>query len=541
MKHDKARLLIVDDYEDIRDVLTLRLRGMGYVTAAAADGDEALEMARAQEFDLMLLDIMMPKMSGYEVLDQMRNDPLLRRIPVIVISAVDDLNSVVRCVELGAEDYLFKPFNPVLLEARIASALEKKRWRDQEYVYLQELRVMQNIDRELNSSLDVGRAMRVTLEHAMQQTAADAGLVGVVEAQDLRIVATEGYTTEWADSAQADLPIIRQAIQTHQPQCWVASQTAGRPGLLADGQNVIAVPMCRGTDVIGLLVVETRNTQGCTDESLPFLERLCDHAAIAVANAQLYAEAQVANTAKSEFVSLVAHELRQPMTTIKASVDLLMIGQAGPINADQANFLNILLSGMERMMKLVSDLADISRIESGQLKLEFDHYSLPETVQEVVESIQGQIEEKGQTLALNIPQDLPCVWCDHDRLIQVLANLVSNAHKYTLRGGQITICAEQMTVQRAPETRAVHVAVQDTGMGIRAEDQNKIFQKFFRTWEAETQGIPGTGLGLSITKNLVEMQGGRIWFESEPGKGTTFHFTLPAAKAQDICFATTAG
>ncbi len=143
MIQDLAAVLVVDDIEANRDLLGRRLQRQGHTVTLAQDGLQALELIQAQPFDLVLLDIMMPRMNGYQVLEHLKADPALRYIPVIMISAVDDLDSVVKCIELGAEDYLTKPFNPVLLKARINACLEKKRLRDQEQAYLKQLQAEQ--------------------------------------------------------------------------------------------------------------------------------------------------------------------------------------------------------------------------------------------------------------------------------------------------------------------------------------------------------------------------------------------------------------
>ncbi|MGB3511144.1 MAG: adenylate/guanylate cyclase domain-containing protein [Microcoleaceae cyanobacterium] len=139
MKHDQGNVLVVDDNQVNRDLLARRLKRQGHLVTNATDGFQALEMMRSQPFDLVLLDIMMPQMNGYQVLETLKADSALRHIPVIMISAVDDIDSVVRCIELGAEDYLYKPFNPTLLKARINACLEKKRLRDQEQAYVKQL------------------------------------------------------------------------------------------------------------------------------------------------------------------------------------------------------------------------------------------------------------------------------------------------------------------------------------------------------------------------------------------------------------------
>jgi len=530
----QGSVLVVDDDKINRDLLSRQLKRQGHDVTTAENGRRALEMMRAQPFDLVLLDIMMPEMDGYQVLEHLKADAALRHIPVIVVSAVSDLESVVRCIGLGAEDYLFKPFNRVLLKARVDASLEKKRLRDEEQGYLEELAIMQRIDRELNDTLDVTRAMRITLDWAMRRSDADAGLVGVIEEDGIRIVASQGYGAELAPYRDAHLPVglpaIQKAIQSGQLQRLSAVGSA-QDGvkLLMAAQSQVAVPIHRQQKAVGVLLLESVGAECCAVETTNFLARLSDHAAIAISNAQLYAAVQAANVAKSDFVSLVAHELKTPMTAIKGHADVLLKRLVGPVNETQAELLNIIRSNVDRMAALVVDLTDISRIEAGRLRLERGAVSIAEVVEEVAQSARSQIDEKEQTLLLQTTDNLPSVWGDRARLIQVLTNLVSNAHKYTPSGGQIVIRAEYAANQWDPEgaPEVVHVAVQDNGIGISLEEQEKVFLKFFRSQDQQARQVPGTGLGLNIAKYLVEMQGGRIWFESELRKGTTFHFTVP--------------
>jgi signal transduction histidine kinase len=263
-----------------------------------------------------------------------------------------------------------------------------------------------------------------------------------------------------------------------------------------------------------------------------FLQRLGDHASIAISNAQLVAAIQAANVAKSEFVSFVAHELKNPMTSIKGYTELLAAGAVGGVNEAQSNFLATIRSNIERMNTLVSDLNDLSKIEAGRLRLEFKALKVPGVIDDTVRSLRKQIEEKGQQLLIQAGADLPDAWADRTRLAQVLVNLVSNAHKYTPQGGKIQVGAEASPNRWDPAgaQQVIHIWVKDDGIGISPEDQKKIFQKFFRSEDPKTREVPGTGLGLNITRSLVEMQGGRIWFESELRRGTTFHFTVPVAE-----------
>jgi signal transduction histidine kinase len=295
----------------------------------------------------------------------------------------------------------------------------------------------------------------------------------------------------------------------------------------------VAIPIRREAEVIGLLLLESDIVERYTGGTQEFLNRLVDHAAIAISNAQLYSAVQQANLAKSDFVSLVSHELKTPMTSIKGYADLLAAGAVGEINEAQANFLTTIRSNVNRMSKLVSDLADVSRIEAGRLYLEFGGVPVSVIVDEVVTSAQTIIDEKNQNLVLDISQTLPQVWGDRNRLVQVLTNLVSNANKYTPEGGDITIKARLAENEWDPGGAAevVHISVKDNGIGIREEDQAKIFQQYFRTEEGK-ESAPGSGLGLSITRHLVEMQGGKIWFESGLEKGSTFHISIPVIELE---------
>jgi signal transduction histidine kinase len=397
---------------------------------------------------------------------------------------------------------------------------------------VEELQMMGRIVRELNASLEVDRTMRIALEWAIRRSSAEAGLIGVLEDERLRLMAHQGYEDVFADQTDVhlslDFPSIRNAIESGQSR-QVSLLVTGEKGILPGAHTQIIVPIRREAQVIGLIILEsTSDSQG----NLDFLNRLSDNAAIAISNAQLYAEIQRANQAKSEFVSFVAHELKNPMTSIKGYSELLAAGAVGQINENQTNFLNTIRANVQRMSTLVSDLNDNAKIEAGQLRLEYKPVQLDDVVDEVIRSTKRQIDEKKQTVDLLLPEGLPDVWADQTRVAQVLTNLVSNAHKYTPDGGRVLVGAEATFNQWDPAgaKQVVHLWVRDNGIGISIEDQAKIFQRFFRSDDSKAREAPGTGLGLNITRSLVEMQGGRIWFDSEFRKGTTFHFTIPVAE-----------
>jgi signal transduction histidine kinase len=401
-----------------------------------------------------------------------------------------------------------------------------------------ELSVMQRIDRELNASLDVSRAMRITLSWAMRQSGADAGLIGSAEAGGIRIIAFDGYKDELAPYLDSvlpsdQLPAIAGALQSARIQ--TESGNGLHPSrLLPQARSSLAIPICQEDEVIGILHLESRQIEQYTNETLAFLSRLIDHAAIAISNARLYTAVQEANLEKSKFVSFVAHELKNPMSSIKGYTELVAGGMAGQVNEMQSSFLATVSANVDRMNTIVSDLNDLTKIEMGSLRLEFHSLQINDILDEILRTFRRQIEEKELKLTLNIPDTLPLVWGDPTRMTQILMNIFSNAIKYTPQDGQITIGIEpyQQPDQTAGQPEALQIWIKDTGIGIAPEDRESIFTQYFRT-DLSKEIAPGTGLGLHITKTLVEMQGGQIWFESELNSGSIFYFTVPLAEANE--------
>jgi len=226
------------------------------------------------------------------------------------------------------------------------------------------------------------------------------------------------------------------------------------------------------------------------------------------------------NRARSEFVSNVSHELRTPMTAIKGYTDLLHAGSVGPINDGQARFLGIIKSNADRLTALINDLLDITRVDTGRVRFEPRPMQLFDVVADVVNVLACQAEAKDQTLTYELVGGLPNILGDRDRLNQVLTNLVGNAIRYTPKGGEIEVRAY-------PVDGAVRVDVRDRGIGIAPDDLGRIFERFYRADHPLVRESGGSGLGLAIVKMFVDMHGGRVWVESEQGKGSTFTFVLP--------------
>jgi signal transduction histidine kinase len=229
---------------------------------------------------------------------------------------------------------------------------------------------------------------------------------------------------------------------------------------------------------------------------------------------------------KSEFVSMVSHELRTPLTSLTGFIELVLDGAGGDVNPGMERLLNKAHANGLRLSRLVADLLDISRFESGNLGLELSEVSLQGLLPELGESIAPQLKQKQLDLRVKIPGKLRAVWADRERCAQVFSNLLTNAARYTPDGGQITVSGKLVRDQ-------VEITVRDTGEGIRPENQARIFDKFVRISNNGKRPPGSTGLGLAITKTLVETQGGSIRLESEFGKGSAFTVALPAAERPD--------
>ncbi len=223
---------------------------------------------------------------------------------------------------------------------------------------------------------------------------------------------------------------------------------------------------------------------------------------------------------KTEFVSMVSHELRTPLTSIKGYVSMLREGELGEMTPEQHEFLDITLENADRLMGLINDLLDISRIESGRLSLALSEFEFGDVIKAVRSDMRAMGETKQIKTVVEGDAKPVRVRADRDRVVQILANLLSNAYKYSPEGTTVRI-------RTHVDQRFARIQVVDQGMGLSEQDLAKLFTKFFRTEAAKQRGISGTGLGLSISRQLVEMQGGEMSVKSEIGHGSTFAFTLP--------------
>ncbi|MGE0103779.1 MAG: sensor histidine kinase [Blastocatellales bacterium] len=247
-------------------------------------------------------------------------------------------------------------------------------------------------------------------------------------------------------------------------------------------------------------------------------EILAMNEALAEANAQL----QELDRMKDAFLSMVTHELRTPLTVISGVAEMLETGIYGQLTEAQSDGIRQIASQAARLRQLVNDLLDLSKIEAGMLKLRRDYHDPRTLVETVIGQYISYAAQSGVILRSTVPEGLPEVWCDHQRIEQVLVNLVSNAVKFTPNGGQVTFSAEAAD-------RMVRLCVSDTGKGIPEDALPRIFNRFFQVQTSTESGTKGTGLGLAIVRHIVELHGGEVTVESRVGQGSRFCFTLPTS------------
>ncbi|MGD1996206.1 MAG: ATP-binding protein [Anaerolineae bacterium] len=524
MKRD-VRILVVDDSQPMRQFVVRALldRG-GFLPLEAADGAEAMEIIMANPPDLILLDLEMPRLSGLQVLDTL--DAHEVDAPVILITSHGSEAIAVEVFRKGVRDYLIKPFTAKQMYSAIDRALTEIRLRREKDALTQRLTAAnQQLRRrvqELDTLYRVGKSVTSLLsrEKLLERILDAAFFVIGAEEATLMLVDEESCRLRSVLHRQR-VPGEVQCLASRSAE-ELASDAIRKKDVTSSGAMLYA-PLTVGDEVIGALGVSNRvSAKPFSEHDRRLLLSLADYAAIALENARLYENVRRANQAKSEFVSLVAHELGTPMTSIRGYADLLEKKKVGSLTAQQARFVRAISYNAEQMRILVSDLQDISRIETGQLRLELEAVHVADALQNALLTTRAQIEARSQQLTVDVPEHLPPTHADPARLAQVLINLLTNASKYTPEGGSLR-------VQARLADGYVHCSVSDTGIGISPEDQAQLFTKFFRSTDPTVREMGGTGLGLCIAKNLVELQGGKLDVESTLGKGSSFTFTVPVA------------
>ncbi len=385
-------------------------------------------------------------------------------------------------------------------------------------------------------SSDLSPLLEQVIDSAIDLTRAERGILLLVDEENGRFnpVIVRGHSLATVDSLPDQIiwAVIEPAIASGTRLLTGNAQEDERFSLPPEANTRLPrSAMCAllqiREEVMGAIYLDNPDQANLFEQTdLDLLTAIANQAALALDNKRLREAAQAAQKGKTAFTSLVTHELRLPLTSIKGYTDLLGSGLAGPLTDQQQQFFSVIQRNLERMTRLISDLADISRVESGRLRFENKQFALAQTVADVVDGLRELINGRKQTITLDLPDDLPPAYADPTRISQIVANLISNAHKYTPDGGQIQVKAR-------PDGQMIRLDVVDNGLGIAPDDQAKVFSPFFRSDSPAVREQTGWGLGLTIVKALVEAQGGHVSFCSELDKGSAFSFTIPLAPTSD--------
>ncbi len=301
---------------------------------------------------------------------------------------------------------------------------------------------------------------------------------------------------------------------------------ASAEGLIAvfNARSLIFVPLASGGRTLGVFTLAMSNSgRRYLPADLAFAQDVASRAAMAIDNARLYEEAQKAIHARQDILSIVCHDLRNPLSTITLGTSTLIDSSPQPDRRQARRQLEVMRRGARQMERMITDLLDVSSIESGRLSIDLGEHSLNKLINDAFEMLLPLAREKKLLLRLQVPSREASVMCDRERVLQVFGNLGGNAIKFTPEGASITIGAQV-------HGRVARFAVEDTGPGISEQVLRNLFHRY---WQARETAKQGRGLGLFISKGIVEAQGGRIWVQSHPTQGSSFFFTLPLAKQRE--------
>ena len=394
------------------------------------------------------------------------------------------------------------------------------------------------------STFDLKTVLNTLVESAARLCEADMASVPRVTGGILDYFASYGYSPGFHEFLR-DNP-TSPGRGTVSGRAVLEGRTVHIPDVLVDpeydygeGQKIggyrtlLGVPLMREGAAVGALLLGRAAPRPFTPQQIELLETFADQAVIAIENVRLFDEIQdksrqleIASQHKSQFLANMSHELRTPLNAILGYTELMADGAYGEPSEKMLGVLQRLESNGKHLLGLINDVLDLSKIEAGQLVLDLSDYTVQDIAQTVRSTLEPLAADKKLAFKLELAPELPAGHGDGRRLTQVLINLVGNAIKFT-DAGEVAIKAEA-------KNGSFCVSVRDTGPGISAADQTKLFQEFQQADNAITKKKGGTGLGLAISKRIVEMHGGKIWVESQPGQGSTFAFTLPVIVAQQV-------
>ena len=447
-----------------------------------------------------------------------------------ITEPLGDLASAAQRIEAGDLAARVKQVSPHEIgtlerafDTMAASLYERERAQRE---YLDEVRAVNEVADAVVGVTDAERIFARSLDRMVSLLGADGGAIVIREDPPGAPPGSGGRL-----SAPATVGIDAESAVTLAMRVLVRSEAdADRirlSGVQAGDLRFVAhVPLSARGRTIGLLSAYFREQRDITDTQARALRTIARLVSVANENADLVGELRVnnlqlerANRLKSEFLASVSHELRTPMNAIIGYTKLMLDGLDGELTAQQQTDLFRVAQAADNLLGLINGLLDLAKIEAGKMELNVEEVNINDVADEALELVRPHADEKGLQVHSVIPQALPTVWADRARVRQVLANMLANAVKFTERGS--------VSVAASAAEGWVTVSVSDTGVGITPEAQAYVFDEFRQADSSTTRRYGGTGLGLAISKRLVTLHGGRIWVDSEVGRGSTFHFTLP--------------
>jgi signal transduction histidine kinase/putative methionine-R-sulfoxide reductase with GAF domain len=405
-----------------------------------------------------------------------------------------------------------------------------------------ELKALGEVGQAVSSTLDLQTVLSAIVGHAVQLSGTSGGVIYEFDeaAQEFHLRASfrmEGEIVQAlqvtpirpGQGATGQMATVRAPVQV--PDILEEREYTGtrvRPMLARLGyRSVLAVPLLREERIMGALTVWRKEAGSFSEEIVNLLQTFATQSALAIQNARLFREIEdksrqieSANRHKSEFLANMSHELRTPLNAIIGFSEVLQEKLFGELNEKQAEYTDDILTSGRHLLSLINEILDLSKVEAGRMELELIKFDLPLAIDNARTFVRERATRHGITLDATVDDRLGDIVGDERKVKQILLNLLSNAVKFTPEGGRIGIKARQVD-------GSVEISVSDTGIGIAPEDQPKIFEEFRQVGADYAHKSEGTGLGLTLAKKFVELHGGRIWVESEVGKGSRFTFTLP--------------
>lgn len=508
----KANILVIDDTPENLNLLSALLTEQGYKVRSVTKGSSGLRAAQSAPPDLILLDINMPEMNGYEVCQQLKADDRTRDIPVIFISALGDVLDKVKAFSVGGVDYVSKPFQVEEVLARIKNHLTichlTQQLQTQNFQLQEEIQERLRVEAEREQAEErFIKSFRLSPNPIAMSTLYNAE--GIATLQDGRFI----------DVNPTFLRMTGYELEA------VIGRTAAELELFSDSAIIAdALSTLLETGSVHNQEVNIRTGSGELKVVLLSIERIdlsgvpC---VLLIAN-----DITERKRLENEVISLVSHELRTPLASLMGAMELLGSGQLGALNEQGQTVLQIASSSTRRLIRLVSDILDLERMRSGKITLQKVNCNLADLVNQSVAAMQAMAD---QVQIQMVTQASPLtVWADPDRVLQTLTNLLNNAIKFSPANSTIWIRADIM----AQQPSEVLITIQDQGRGIPADKLQVIFDRFAQVDASDSRSKGGTGLGLAICRNIVEQHHGKIWVESTLGKGSIFSFTLPLASGK---------